>query len=1009
MAYRWQTMQMPLAAGLNTKADPRALPAPGLAVARDVQFDELGGLQTRKPFAALGDSLSNVRRIVQNGDELLLFTKDAIYTYDASSSTWRSRATYLAPKMAEASVFTRNPEQTACDRAELSGVVFFAWQETSGATTVVKYAALDSTTGSVVSAPQTVSGGGITLQTRPRLVALASRVMIFGLDSSADLYVSYVTPSSPDIFANPTAVFTGISSYYDVTSTGGICYVAARRTVTTSYEVLSVTSGAVVASATKARTCDGPIAISAAPNGTHLQIIRANGTNIQGDYLSIAGPFTDVYTAQAVGTASGTVNQIAAAHRSTTNGGQYRCYAFWSSAEASNATDWTSKYNYVDTGNSLGTEANFIRRLGVASRAFDHDGRVFVYMAFGGVSSFSGADSEGFRAQLQNTYFLYRDDAELVAKAVTQKAGGFCSNIGNLPNVQSLGSNTYAWCGVERRVIPIGGKQLGYAARSPREIKVTFDSDDARRCVRLGQTLYIAGGEIRQWDGTHLTEVGFHIYPWYFAGIELASSGAVEDGMYALKVTWRWDNARGERDRSTTATVGTVEVTAGPNSIQIPSWIPLYVTHKESVKGTSSVDVTAEVWRTLKDPTFEAPFYLVSGLDPATVTGTNAYVLNTTTSSTLATFEDALADADVAGLSTNDENGSILENLAPPAASIIANTQDRIFLAGIPGEPNQVWYSKLRGVGEIAAFHDTLTVDLPPDGGPITALAFLDETLIAFKESAVFALPGDGFDNAAGGNNYGPARRISADVGAVNAESVAVTPAGLIFKSSKGWYMLGRGGDVKYIGAPVASFDTDTVKAVHTVEAQHQVRCLTGSRMLVWDYLVNEWAEWTIADGLGACIWNGTHVYATSTGAKSEQSTYSSLTYGIDVETAWIKLSDLQGFGAWRWLMLLGEVRSTSAARIRIAYNYVESDASGPTWVDDKSFTLTPLVVGGPLQFRHGPKRHRVEAVKIRITAHVPGDTATAPTGEAFKLTGLALEVGFEPGLYKRLPAAQKQ
>jgi hypothetical protein len=37
------------------------------------------------------------------------------------------------------------------------------------------------------------------------------------------------------------------------------------------------------------------------------------------------------------------------------------------------------------------------------------------------------------------------------------------------------------------------------------------------------------------------------------------------------------------------------------------------------------------------------------------------------------------------------------------------------------------------------------------------------------------------------------------------------------------------------------------------------------------------------------------------------------------------------------------------------------------------------------------------------------GGSYTAPTGEAFRLTGLGLEVGIRPGLYRRLPAAQKQ
>ena len=49
MALDWQEVHIPLAAGLDTKQDPRALEAPALAVCRNVQFDETGGLQLRKP------------------------------------------------------------------------------------------------------------------------------------------------------------------------------------------------------------------------------------------------------------------------------------------------------------------------------------------------------------------------------------------------------------------------------------------------------------------------------------------------------------------------------------------------------------------------------------------------------------------------------------------------------------------------------------------------------------------------------------------------------------------------------------------------------------------------------------------------------------------------------------------------------------------------------------------------------------------------------------------------
>ncbi len=353
------------------------------------------------------------------------------------------------------------------------------------------------------------------------------------------------------------------------------------------------------------------------------------------------------------------------------------------------------------------------------------------------------------------------------------------------------------------------------------------------------------------------------------------------------------------------------------------------------------------------------------------------------------------------------ENGSVLENLAPPPASIIAATNDRVFLAGVAGEPRRVWYSKLRVDGAVVSFHDTLTIEVAPEGGAITALGFLNGTLIVFKETAIYAIPGEGFDNTSGGQNYGPARRLSADVGAISAETVAVTPAGLIFKSSKGWYLLDSGGAPRYIGGPVAAFDADEVVAVHVIENQHQIRCLSTARMLVFDYLVQQWAEWTIAGGLDATIWDGTYTYLAAAAVNTEQDTYTGLTYGWDVETAWIK-DELQGDQSVRWMMLLGEYRSPCTIRVRAARNYRESDASGVTWDDDKFITPTQTVVGGPLQLRHGPSRPKGQAIKFRFTAYEAGATTSAddpPTGEAARLTGLSLELGKKRGVFKGLPA----
>jgi hypothetical protein len=173
------------------------------------------------------------------------------------------------------------------------------------------------------------------------------------------------------------------------------------------------------------------------------------------------------------------VHQIAAAHRSVQNSSQYRCYVFWTTNETSQPTDFLCKSNWVDTGNTLGTQSTLVHRLGIASRAFNYNGSVYFWGVFAGTSSI-GYRSAG--TQLQNSYFLYRDDGFLVAKATYQRAGGFAYSIGCLPNVQlTSGSTVFSWCGTERRIVPVGQSGYGYSDRGPRDITFTFDSNAARR------------------------------------------------------------------------------------------------------------------------------------------------------------------------------------------------------------------------------------------------------------------------------------------------------------------------------------------------------------------------------------------------------------------------------------------------------------------------------------------------------------------------------------------------
>lgn len=992
----WQPLQLPFGYGLNQKMDDRAIEAPELTICKDGRFTELGGIQSRFSFAAAsggilgGGSLSTVRRAYANGDELVAFTQDSLYSWNVQQSKWVLRGTHLAVKVDETPRFVTTGDQVDCDRAELSNTIIYVWTDNG----VAYAAAIDKTTGGVITGPTNVGSS------RPRLVALSTKILLFSVVGGSGLCVRAIDPTDPATgFASAATVVlatANFGSYYDVARVASTdtAVGAARRATTTSYESFKVTAALAVTNSTKARTCDGPIAVSADPAGTNLQIVRANSTNIQGDLLLVSN-LSDVYTAQAIGTITHTpVGQIAAAHRSVQNSGAYRCYAFWDGNESSTlgTTQDGTKYNWVDTGNTLGTQAVFAYNLGVASRAFDYNGSVYVNLVFAGVSEFT---LSGPKVALQNTYFLYRDDVFLCAKTSPGRGGGFLASVGHLPGVAlTSGSTTYSWCSTERRIVPSGiGKT--YSDRGPRDVTYTFDSNEARRCVRLGRSLYIACGEgLLQYDGSSLVESGFHYYPYYFDGA--ITTGSILRGTYTWKSTYRYDNAVGERERSTTATTAT-ETFTSTSGLQIASAQPLIATHKSNV--------AVEYWRTLKNPTDDAPFYLVTDIDPTNSSSTNGFITNSTSSATLGTWEDHLADSSAGDNEENPENGNVLENLSPPPASIVVATDTRLFLGGVSGDPDRIWYSKQRDTGEMAAFHDALVVDIPPHGGKITGLAAHPDGIVVFRERATYVLLGDGYDNTGGGQNY-VARQASSSVGATTQESICVTERGAYFQSSSGWYLLDRSLQPQYIGGPISDYDSETPVAVHALESQNQIRIVTGSRVLVLDTVASDavqrpvWCEWSLLSCVGAALWRGSYLLATASGIRTETlNTFATSddTYGLDVEML-VKFSGLQGFARCRKIQILGEFRSACSIRARVAYNYAASAAQ------DKSWTPSGYSSGDPLKEQFGPSTQQATAYRVRITI-----TPTLPsTGESVKLTGLGFEIGYKRGLTHNIASTRR-
>lgn len=1021
MPLNWEMQDIPLIAGLDTGASPRALTPPALLRADNVAFSKAGGADLRHPYRTLPATLSDIRSISTYGDELLVFTKDRLYSWSPGLNEWQDRGAHLALEVTERPVFTREIEQHTPDRAELDGVTVFVWDEGG----VAYIAALDSETGAVLAGPGVLPNDG---DRTARVVAVGSYFHVYALNSSLELFVDFFLPTEVAGFvagtagsnASVSAAAIGNSLYDVAVGDDNTVYVVWQHTTVANYKLNTVSEGGTAGTeTTKTPTndSDGVIAIAVDTANDLVCAMRVSGTDVRANVMDTA--FSDISADAGVdiGNISSTDNQLTCAWRGEAESdGTSRCYGFWSGGETTGGTSpGNTSFNYVeDDGSTAGTAAVLQYYVGLGSKAFAHDGRVYVWLAFAGESQSSGmGDPLGFRAALQNAYYLRDDGGEIHARAVADRGGGFSSTTGFLPHVTRSPDGRYRWAGIERLVIPLedpedvetisqvrrglnrpgpaigrrrkSSKAKGYAKRSPIEITLAFDSRAGRRTAQIGRTLYLTGGLISQFDGANITELGWLTSPW-FQSSTAVGSGNLDAGDYAYKWTYAHTNNKNEIDRSSSAVVATLPITSGQKAT-FSGLVFCQATRRKN----DLQEALNEGWRTAVDPTTAAPFYKVTSSDPSDTSGDNHYLLNDADDSLYTTsWVDDMVDSTARTKEPNPENQGVLENLPAPAASIIWANDERVFLAGIADDPREIWYSKIREAGEVVSFNDILTVTVPDN---ITALVEQSDTLVALCESSIYVLPGIGFDNTGSGQNYGPAQVRSIDVGAVSAEAIALTSIGTIFKSRKGWHLLDLGFNVSYIGQQVEAYDDEEVVATHVIQDRHEIRFVTSERILVFNTKARAWSSWTETGGVGATIYKGVYHFATNEFVRAERDDYVGVDYGFDIEWAPINFGGLARFGRVKRFQVRADWASSHDLRVRVAYN------DEAEYTDDRTH---PVRDGAPYRLDPGPghsfSRPRCQSARIRLTTQAQG-SETPPNGEAMRLDGLSVRIGRKQGV----------
>jgi hypothetical protein len=524
-----------------------------------------------------------------------------------------------------------------------------------------------------------------------------------------------------------------------------------------------------------------------------------------------------------------------------------------------------------------------------------------------------------------------------------------------------------------------------------------------RQVVSAGCALHISGGCLydvpeADIDGTHYApENGFPHDPE--VAVVASAGGSLTSGQeYTVVAVYRWLDAAGRVHRSAPSAPVTVTPSAGDLSI---------TARIATCGGTGRTAWTARGG----GPRVElyvawsgGPFYLV---DDA---GAAASALSTT-------IIHSDADTAVTDNTVLYTDLGVLPNQPPSGARLVCASPSRMFTVG--WKESVVEFSKLFITTAPWEFcdDDAFRIFLPE---AITAIAYMDGTLVIFSQRSIYAVSGDGPDDT-GAGGFSEPRRLSATVGS-EGPHVVETSQGLMYKAAGTIWLLPRG-----FGAPVPVGDDiqETLAAypflrsavlcanadddcTHFVLADADTIGAT-TVVAVWDNRLSAWSLDDIDGDVGAAgSVDGAFTWLIPAWADSgdKPARYfdadSSPRCDLDSEGAATWIQSRIGFGDWRpagplgWcrfnkLQIHGERAGSFTLNLSVTVNAGSADAQ-------TVYTKTsPFTSGGQFCREHRPHPEQGNSWRFDIYDSQPAATQTA----GIVIHSLAFEAEEDPGLMR--------
>lgn len=895
MVLQKQKFLLNLGQGVDTKTDPKHVVPGKCSVLENGVFKKGQRVDKRNGFDGLptklvdGSSLPTGDSLASFNNELLLYANQTLYSYSEGSMGWVEKGDVVSATVTTEQVLKNTYSQTQADSAYNQGVEVHAWMDSRGG---IRASVIDHEDGTGLLTDVEISASG----SRARCIAFSNYLYVFYYDSGS-LYLRRLNPLSPTAFESAVLVSDTVNTTdpnYDV-----LPYNLARilfcHNVESSSEIncgwLDV-EGAVLSGSlaqfTIAEAADDCLSVIQGP----LQTFYFAWHNVSGLRCAIYN------SGGAELIAPLTVENPANAVVNVTGFSYDTGVEFIYEVSAANPDQTTTRRNTVTNAGSAGTPSQFLRSVGLASKAFVYENEESQQYAFVALTH---------QSTLQSTFFIARSDGLIVAKQQYTIGGGLIS-YPILANVWTVSGTQYFYSILNKTQL-ISENAVIFTPKGVAKTSIDFTNERNFTSAQLGNNLHVIGGVLSMYDGQSVVEHGFLLYPERMSASASGSAG-VANGAYNYIAVYEWTDNYGQIHRSAPSVPLAFTVTSGPKNVSIVV-DTLRLTAKQGIR----TPVSIVLYRTEAGP--GDIYYRVTSISSPTYNDTSTdsvTVVDTTIDSALISHEILYTV------------GGVLENFSAPACSSISVYKNRIFLAGLENS-DEIWFSKEHRAGEPVEFNDTLKKNIEPTGGAIQALQVLDDKILFLKADRWYYSYGDGPNNTGLLGDFSEPLFVSSDIGCTNPNSLVRFPKGILLKTGKGIYAIDSTLNSVYIGAEVEGYNHLEITSATLVANNNQVRFTTrDGDVLVYDYFFNQWSTFTRLQANDAILWKEQYVLLKTTGTilLENASVYrdNHVGYGLKLLTGWVSLDTVGGWQRIYQMIIVGEYKSPHILRVSIGYDY---------------------------------------------------------------------------------------